>query len=279
MIYELKNKYIKVEINDSPLEICSIKMNDQEYVYQKADAWKKQWPICFPWTGKFINNEYFHKDKKYQMNNHGFFRLIKNWKILSKTNEKIIFSFEDNNEFIDIYPFHFALKVFFEIKNKTIISNVEITNNSNEEMFYGFGWHPAFLIDSKTAQVNFSKKQKIITVPDDTFMDDNLPTTVIDSLVVDEFNFAKSNAYFIFNDESIFSLVDKTRELAIDCENYKYVVFWKCDNEANYFCVEPWASHQDVKGNENQTLKTKPSVLSLQPMQSQNYSLKVSIKK
>ncbi|WP_236681365.1 hypothetical protein [Spiroplasma mirum] len=43
---------------------------------------KKSWPICFPITGKLINNQYRYNGQTYSMNGHGFFRSITNWEVV-----------------------------------------------------------------------------------------------------------------------------------------------------------------------------------------------------
>lgn len=81
-MYILKNENLTAQISKNPFELVSLKKDGKEYVYQQDSTWKKSWPICFPITGKLINDQYRLDDKTYHMTGNGFFRAIADWKIV-----------------------------------------------------------------------------------------------------------------------------------------------------------------------------------------------------
>ena len=77
MNYEIKNSFISVKIDSFGAQLNSLKKTNEnlEYIWQaNPQYWNRNAPILFPIVGRLKDDEYFYKEKKYNMTQHGFAR-------------------------------------------------------------------------------------------------------------------------------------------------------------------------------------------------------------
>ena len=77
MNYEIKNEFIKAKIKSFGAELNSLQKcgKDLEYIWQgDAKYWARHSPILFPIVGRLKKDNYFYKNQKYNMSQHGFAR-------------------------------------------------------------------------------------------------------------------------------------------------------------------------------------------------------------
>ncbi|AHF58080.1 aldose epimerase [Spiroplasma eriocheiris] len=279
-MYILDNGELTAQISKDPFELVSLKKGNKEYVYQKDNVWKKSWPICFPITGKLINNQYRYNGQTYSMNGHGFFRNIINWEVVEYSSTILTVRYESTDEFQDQYPFKFIIYVTYELVGNKLLNKVNIVNNGSEKLPYNFGWHPAFICDDHLGKVIFDRPQTLTHVPLDNFLTDNLPTENINEIFLDKYDFSKSQCYALFDQSTDHILVvDPNRVIKIRTTGYPNVIIWKCNDDAKFICVEPWDGHQDVVNYENTPLDEKPWINLLRKNDNQEYLLEVEIAK
>ncbi|AHF57368.1 hypothetical protein [Spiroplasma eriocheiris] len=276
-MHTIQTKEIQITINDNPLELTSVQYKKKEYTYQLDGDWQKQNPICFPITGRLINNEYWYNGQKYSMPIHGFFRDIKNWKIIQKTTNTIVFEFIHHQEFKDQYPFAFTLQVKYEIHDDEFINQVTIINNeTTQDLPYCFGWHPSFIIDPPTAKISFNKPQVLTTIPSDNWFKKNMVSTTINEFIPNHMDYSKGQSYDLLNHNlTEVILTDNTREIKITVQNYPNLVFWKINDQAKFICIEPWDGHQDYEDSGQVDIFAKPWINKLQPGHQKEYILKI----
>jgi galactose mutarotase-like enzyme len=75
---QLTNKTLTIKLDESKMEITSLKLGNLEFLYQKTNDWQKDFPTLFPICGTLIDNKYLVNHQEYHLNRHGFFREIKN---------------------------------------------------------------------------------------------------------------------------------------------------------------------------------------------------------
>lgn len=279
-MYFLKNKNLEATLSSDPFELISLKKAGKEYIYQQDSIWKKSWPICFPITGKLINNEYQLADKIYTMMGHGFFRAITAWKVLTYTADTLVVEYRTTKEFYHQYPFLFKLEVTYQLEANKLINKVKITNLDLKPLPYNFGWHPAFICDEHTGKIIFDNPQIITHIPGGTFLGSEMKKETNSQFLINQYDFTTGQCYALLKQTTNKVLiVDSTREISLTTKGYPNVLIWKCQNDAKYICVEPWDGHQDDINYQTIPLDQKPWINKLPSQQTKIYCLEVEFKK
>ena len=274
MKYYLENNQLKVNVDSDGMQIESILFKNKEYVYQRNNEWKKSWPVCFPVAGAFINDIYLYNNKKYNLKKHGFYNDIKNWKLIKNEKSILIFEFTHVAQFYENYPFLFKLKLVFEIDNNEVKQYITITNIDNKNIYFGFGWHPSFILNRKTGYVQFEKTDRLYSYTSPYVDLNNLNFNEVDRFIIKNYNFNNKETYsLLFNKNKELMLIDNDRKIIINCDGFQQVLFWKINNNANYLCVEPWSSWPDVKTSNSSELSQKFTFEILEPHKTKKYKL------
>ncbi|KAF0850301.1 MAG: aldose epimerase [Spiroplasma poulsonii] len=279
-MYILKNENLTAQISKNPFELVSLKKDGKEYVYQQDSTWKKSWPICFPITGKLINDQYRLDDKTYHMTGYGFFRAITDWKVVTQTTEMLVVEYVAAKTFYDQYPFTFKLEVTYKLVGTELINKVKITNLDSKPLPYNFGWHPAFICDDHLGKIIFDQPQIVTHIPGGAFLGTTMTTEVKNEIGLDEYDFATGQCYALLNQttEQVL-IVDPIRVIRLTTKGYPNVLVWKCQNDAKYICVEPWDGHQDDVNYATTPFDQKPWINHLAPQATKEYLLQVELKK
>ena len=109
MIYTIKNKKLKTEINSYGAELHSIQTLDGcEYLWQGDPAvWNGQAPNLFPYIARLTNETYTLDGEEYHMKIHGFIKTSE-LAVDSVSEECITFRYDSNEESRAQYPFEFS---------------------------------------------------------------------------------------------------------------------------------------------------------------------------
>lgn len=211
------------------------------------------------------------------MNRHGFIQKIKNWKVVKATKNQIIVSFS-GDDFIDQYPFRFKLTLIVKIKNNSVYYFVIVKNKSKEEMFYGFGFHPGFLLHANQTKINLSRKCKLMQVPEHGFFESKLDQTLITTFNGEKFNFSKGSTFVAWSSNLEDIVVnDGKNKFNMSFEPAPMLAIWTEDANKDFLCIEPWYSQPDYTKNGDVPLEKKPGVLSLPKKGSKKYYLSINI--
>ena len=91
MTHKLFNDYIEIQIKSKGAELCSLKKENLEYLWQGDEKfWARHAPVLFPIVGKLIDDEYILNDKTYKMSQHGFARDC-DFELIKKTENSLSF--------------------------------------------------------------------------------------------------------------------------------------------------------------------------------------------
>ncbi len=144
MIYTIKNKNTKVNINSLGAEVRSV------VHYGKERAWQNEtgeWAGCaillFPFAGfnrLVINGEDFGIQK------HGFCR-NEEFELVSKTDDSIEFSLHANERTRKIYPFDFLFRVKYTLTADGYEIAYTVKNLGDRPMPFAAGGHESFALD------------------------------------------------------------------------------------------------------------------------------------
>lgn len=146
MRYVLENEILKIEIESLGAELKSVrsKVSDKEYMwYGDSKYWGRTSPVLFPFVGGLKNKEYHYEGNTYPMGQHGFARDME-FHMISQSESEIWFELTDTEETLKKYPFHFVLRIGYQLKDNEIKVLWQVENPSEKPMHFSIGAHPAF---------------------------------------------------------------------------------------------------------------------------------------
>ncbi|MBC2845366.1 aldose 1-epimerase family protein [Winogradskyella flava] len=276
-MYSLKNDQLRIRIKHEGAELCSITSvtSNLEFLWQ-ADPkfWESHAPNLFPIIGVMKDNTYYVNGKAYNMPKHGFVRHNESFEVVSKSDTKMTFKLNSNNELKVLYPFDFEFLLTYELIENALHVHHSVKNLDDKTLYFSLGGHPAFncplhenehytdyvlkfensetsrsyilnmasgLVTDKTKSV-FTKCDEIELQPD-LFNEDAL----------------------IFKDLSSRKVTLKHKEkgniLSVIFDKFPYLGIWAKPN-APYVCIEPWIGIADSE-NTNQQLSEKEGIVAL----------------
>ncbi len=283
MNYEIKNNFIKAKIKTLGAELNSLKKisekrknEELEYLWQgDFKYWNRSSPILFPIVGRLKNDTYTYKNKKYNMNQHGFAR-DKEFEIVKQEIDFIEFRLKNNEETLEIYPFLFELYISYKVENSKLIISYKVVNKNQDKMLFSIGAHPAFNLpitqDSNERKEDYFLEFENIKETKRYFLNDlglvykNENLEINDNKIFINEELFKEDA-LVFNDINIKTLSLKNtknnRFIKVDFENFSYLGIWSKPSGAPFICIEPWFGLADEQ-NSNQKLEDKRGIVSLE---------------
>ena len=142
----LKNENLKIEVNLHGAELKSLyKMDtDTEYLWCADPAyWNRTSPVLFPFVGGVKNGVYRHNGVEYRIGQHGFAR-DREFALVSRTEDTVWFSLEDDESSRMIYPFAFRLEIGYQLLKDGVKVMWRVKNPAETDMYFSIGAHPAF---------------------------------------------------------------------------------------------------------------------------------------
>lgn len=140
----LSNEILTIEVSRHGAELCSIKKEGREYLWQADPAfWKRHSPVLFPIVGSLWNGRYRIGGKEYEMSQHGFARDM-DFTLVSQTSEAIWYRLESDEETLRRYPFPFVLEIGYTLSGSSVGVHWKVTNPASGDMYFQIGAHPAF---------------------------------------------------------------------------------------------------------------------------------------
>ncbi|AXK51448.1 hypothetical protein [Spiroplasma alleghenense] len=264
-MYKLKSNNVSVEIDQTTMELRSIKLKDQEYTYQHTNDWKKNWPILFPICGTLKDNKFTHKDQEFSLPRHGFFRDLKDWKITDKSNEHVVFTTTSDKKFLNVYPFEFRIDFTVKIAEDSVQTIFKVKNLSKEEMYFSFGYHPAFLV-KQDGVLKFSSKEIFHTDNEKMLYLKKNPKTKFDftEVKIKDIDFKGSQFYWTDNLQSDFvEYTDDEKSFKINLKEFPVCLLWAEENNRDYICIEPWFGTADSDQRVDNKISNKDNILTL----------------
>lgn len=262
MNYQIENDFLKLEISDMGAELKSIQKDGVEYLWRgDKKYWAGQSPVLFPFVGRLTNGKYYLNGKEYEMNPHGFARK-QVYSVVEKTDDAILFELTDNTETLKSYPYHFSLRLEYELVENEIKITYRVYNLSEETMYFGIGGHPGFALpfdeglDFTDYYLEFGGK----SYPESM----GLSPTAFLSSVNERFpleddricrlrhDLFDNDAIVLqhMSDEVVIKSDKGSRKVKVSYPNFPFLGIWHpAKTDAPFVCIEPWAtlpSRQDV---------------------------------
>ncbi|MEZ4787676.1 MAG: aldose 1-epimerase family protein [Flavobacterium haoranii] len=256
MLQTISNHIISATINSKGAELVQLSKNNQDYIWEIDEKyWNKTSPILFPIVGRLKSDEYHNNEGTFKLPRHGFARDYE-FEIIEKTENKVVFQLISNATTFINYPYHFQLKLSYEIIENQITLTYETKNLSQYQMPYSIGAHPAFKIDNiedyslefpsdneltfhSLENELYSKKTNTISL-DQNKLPLNYNHFKVDALVLKEFH---SNEFSLLKNNNPY--------LKFKLTNFPHLGIWTKENTP-FICIEPWngyADNFDTNGN------------------------------
>ena len=246
----LENEQLKVSISSKGAELKSIihKQSNFEFLWQAdANIWGRIAPILFPVVGKPFNNQLLVDGNLYEMPQHGFAR---DWhfEVIENTPSKIVFSLTSTTETLNIYPFHFDLRLSYTLTENTVECGYEVINCGTDKMFFSIGAHPGFNLPSKNLNDYFiefeaeeNDQRYLLT---DGLLNGISETILLQSnkLELDKSLFDKDAAVLKNLKSKKIKLCSKTSHHKIEMtwNDFAYLGIWSKKDCEHFICLEPW---------------------------------------
>lgn len=140
----LSNSRLTIQVSPHGAELCSIVCNGKEYLWQADPAfWKRHSPVLFPIVGSVWQNTYSVNNRSFNLTQHGFARDM-DFELISETADEIRFRLSDNEKTREKYPYPFCLEIGYRLEGNRIRVMWQVSNPSDEDIYFQIGAHPAF---------------------------------------------------------------------------------------------------------------------------------------
>jgi galactose mutarotase-like enzyme len=270
LITTISNSNISAAINSTGAELISLqhKHTEREYIWEgNPEFWGKHSPILFPIIGTLKNNSYHYNNQNYYLPRHGFARDFE-FKIIEQQSDKVIFSLQESQETLKLFPFKFELQLIYSLNENELVVSYIVKNNNSTTMPYCIGGHPAFALKNPFSQysLHFESDESLLYYS----LQSDLLTNNTNILSLQ--NKVLPLTYSLFEKDALVfkKMVSKQIQLS---ENHKPILNFKFNDFPNFgiwtkvgapfVCLEPWLGYADTV-NANGNILEKEGIQLLQ---------------
>ncbi len=273
-------------------ELKSLSCGGYEYLWNSDPKyWGNSSPFLFPIASNVRNGVVLIDGKPFRLNQHGFAKNYE-WTLEKQCGDTAVFSFSQNEETLERYPFRFTLRASYTVREDGLRLTLEVCNDDSAEMPYCLGTHPGFKVPFENSpessfedysvhfekpEINsspiFDKAAGQIDVNNRTsFLSDpqTLPLRYADYDQVDTIIFDHLNSSWV-------ELRDNRsgHSLRLAYNHFDFIAFWT--PHAPFLCMEPWQG-LSVCSDEGDEFKLKRGAKVLKPGESHTYTLDISVR-
>jgi galactose mutarotase-like enzyme len=289
MTEKIGNDLLNIEVSVSGAELASIYHipTQKEYLWQGDDKWwLRRAPVLFPVVGKLKDNSFQVNLERYNLGQHGFAR-DKDFSLIERKNNKLVFSLCSDESTLKIYPFHFELLITYEIRSNILKITYEVKNTDQKEIFFSIGAHPGFNCPLSKDELfsdyylEFEKTESL----DRHLLEGGLFTGLTEPVMIDSnkidlsYDLFTKDAIVFKNMRSAYIYLKSKKNkhsLKFNFSDFPYFGIWTKPG-APFICLEPWcgiADNQNFRGE----LKGKEGIIGLYPGNSflRSYSIEVN---
>lgn len=277
MNYRIENKNLRVEISDLGAELQSVygKTTNFEYLWQgDPKYWSGRAYNLFPICGRLTDGKYIYDDKEYQMNIHGFARNMI-FAVINQDDISITFELKSNEQTLLVYPFDFCLRIKYTLINEKIKQEIQVKNNSSDNLYFSFGVHYGFNIplcdDAKFDEhyIDFIKEQNLIR---ELGSSNGLCSGVEIPYDLQENRYLPLSHKLFESDSIVLSNIGSTvtlksnktkRYINLFYKDMEHLILWHTHNtKAPFICIEPWHGIPSYDGIVDK-LETKRDIINV----------------
>lgn len=277
-IHSISNKDLSVSVNTSGAELVSLKKGGLELMWQADKTiWARHAPVLFPIVGKLKEDQFTYEGSAYKMSQHGFAR-DKEFVLVEESGSVLEFELTANDESMMIYPFHFSLRIRYELNGSELSISYSVFNPDNKPLFFSLGAHPGFSCKRVSGE---SLNDFFIEVPGKDILiaeklENGLQSGKTYEVKLSGGKLKLSTALFdndalVFKNKQIekISLVSgkSSVKLTLNCKDWPYFGVWTKKGSDAFVCLEPWYGIADPADSRGE-LKSKEGIIELAPYES-----------
>lgn len=249
----LKNENVSAKLVSKGAELKSLAVNGRELMWRADPAfWGKTSPLLFPMIGTLKDGKTLINGKEYRITKHGFARDLElTPELISGTSA--LFSLEQNDYTKEMFPFDFKFTVRYTLKTDGVTVTYRVKNNSDAEMPFCIGAHPAFACDGEFSDYRLEfQKLEDAAVPNY-----NLETGLHEENnrreILKNDNVVHLNHEMFYNDvcyfdklksRSVMLLGKDGKGVRVDFPDFTSLGVWQA-KDAPFLCIEPWCGSAD----------------------------------
>jgi len=253
----ISNANLSVEINSKGAELIQITQKKKNYIWNiDTTFWNKTSPILFPIVGRLNNDVYKIEDNTFSILRHGFARDFE-FEIINKNDASIEFLLTENSKTLEQFPFQFDLKLEYLLDGNSLILKYTVINNSNSEMPFSIGAHPALAIDlnKNNYKILFNNDDVLTTyeLENEQFSGKSRNITLENKTLPLSYSLFEKDALVFKNlaSRSLTIFENENPYLKIHLGNFPHLGIWT-KSKAPFLCIEPWYGYADsAKSNGN----------------------------
>jgi len=274
-VHSISNNNLSISINSLGAELTSLKHDGAELLWQSdKNVWLRYAPVLFPVVGKLKDNLFKYRNVEYKLSQHGFARDLE-FSLIRETNNILEFELTANEETMIVYPFHFSLRITFELERKGLKINYNVFNPDKNDLLFSIGAHPGFNCKRTESEslnnfyLEFDNKNELtIEKLSDGLLSGETTVVKIENgrLLLNSKLF--ENDALVFKNNQIEKVklgsTKSKKQININCKGWPYFGIWTKKGSDSFVCLEPWFGIADsIKSKQN--LEAKEGIMRLQP--------------
>jgi len=255
--HSLRSGSLTATVKAHGAELCSLKDDFTEFVWQGGPEWPRHAPLLFPIVGRLAADELRHRGKTYRMTQHGFARDSR-FAWAERGESRCTLVLEDNETTRALYPFPFRLTAIYALNAAGLNLTLTIANTGKESLPASIGGHPAFnwpLQSESTKEdyaLTFSKAESSRV----RRLDGGLLRAATEPGPVKGTQLALSESLFA-DDAIIFDRIESDAVryaasggpwLTMSWCGFRELGVWSKPSGAPFLCIEPWRGYASPAG-------------------------------
>ena len=266
-------------------ELCSLKDDLTEFVWQAGPEWPRHAPLLFPIVGRLAGDELRHRGKAYRMTQHGFARDSR-FAWAERGESRCALVLEDNETTRALYPFAFRLTAIYALDDAGLDLTLTIANTGKETLPASIGGHPAFNWPLQPGQTKESYaltfanaepspvrrldggllrpatepspvKGGVLHLSESLFADDAM---IFDRIESDAVRYAASSGPW----------------LKMSWRGFRELGVWSKPSGAPFLCIEPWRGYASPVGFDGE-FADKPGLMHIAPGAEERLSFRIEV--
>lgn len=260
----INNHLLGIAVSSSGAELRQFirRRDNTELLWQGDPAhWARRAPVLFPIVGRLKGDQFTYRDQTYPMSQHGFARDAA-FELVERDEHSLVYELHSRARSLDVYPFHFHLKITYQLIDNTLHVHYLVVNNYSEPLYFSIGGHPAFnvplfpqtqrsdyrLVFNRTETAHTQLLTDGLRNGTQSLILDHTDTLPLTDTLFDQdaliFKDLESNSVTLMHEEEPLWTFDFT--------GFPYLGIWSKSRTSPFVCIEPWhgiADHTDHNGD------------------------------
>ncbi|GMO35945.1 aldose 1-epimerase family protein [Bradyrhizobium sp. TM233] len=283
--HSLRSGSLTATIKAHGAELCSLKDDVTEFVWQAGPEWQRHAPLLFPIVGRLAGDELRHRGKTYRMTQHGFARDSR-FAWAERGERRCTLVLEDSDTTRALYPFAFQLTAIYALDDAGLDLTLGIANTGKETLPASIGGHPAFNwpLQPESAKEDYALTFAKAESSPVRRLDGGLLRAAAEPGPVKGMRLALSESLFV-DDAIIFDRIESNAVryaasagpwLKMSWRGFRELGVWSKPSGAPFLCIEPWHGYASPAGFDGE-FTDKPGLMHIAPGAEERLSFRIEV--